>query len=397
MRVTTGDAACRVISEHPAVLDWITMYLGSWWTVTPTPATSGDPEDVVLRCRLDPEAHRQAGAAVHDQPDRVVEFARKPVQVVDDCADVRAVNIDEQVAYHVTAERRDVTLIAADFLGLRLAAARIARELIRVQLEAAGWVILHASAAVGDGHAFLALGGKGAGKTTTALLLAGHGLTLLSNDRVFLHPDTLPLLPWPSAAALGLGLLRAHGLLDGVRARMVAGERLHPTVDPTVTAAILRGHDTPLIDNGGKKLKPQFFPHQLVDWLGLPGPLRRRRPAAVPPRLAHHAAGAAAHRADPGRFGLLRPRQRRPLPRLPAPGQDNSEAAPRTVGTDPPAPRHAAAQLGGTQLRHSRSPAHPHPAHQPLTCHPGHRARTSVRTSSPSSRTAGTVGQISRR
>ncbi len=269
VRVTTGDAACLVISEHPAVLDWITMYLGSWWTVAPTRATSGDPEDVVLRCRLDPEAHRQAGAAVHDQPHRVVEFARKPVQVVDDCADVRAVSIDEQVAYHVTAEGRDVTLIAADFLGLRLAAARIARELIRVQLEAAGWVILHASAAVGDGHAFLALGGKGAGKTTTALLLAGHGLTLLSNDRVFLHPDTLALLPWPSAAALGLGLLRAHGLLDGVRARLVAGERLHPTVDPRVTAAILHGHDTPLIDNGGKELKPQFFPHQLVDWLGL--------------------------------------------------------------------------------------------------------------------------------
>jgi len=43
---------------------------------------------------------------------------------------------------------------------------------------------------------------------------------------------------------------------------------LHPTVDPRVTAAILHGHDTPLIDNGGKELKPQFFPHQLVDWLG---------------------------------------------------------------------------------------------------------------------------------
>ena len=267
--VTAGEAACLAICEHPPVLDWITLYLGSWWTVTPAPAIPGGSGDAVLRCRLDPEAHRRARAAVHDQPHRIVEFARKPVQVADDRADVRAVDVDEQVAYHATGDGREVTLVAADSLGLCLAAARIARELIRVQLEAAGWVILHASAAVGDGHAILALGGKGAGKTTTALLLACDGLTLLSNDRVFLRPDTLALLPWPSAAALGLGLLRGHGLLDGVRARLVAGERLHPTVDPRVVAAIRHGHDTPLVDDRGRELKPQFFPHQLVDWLGL--------------------------------------------------------------------------------------------------------------------------------
>ncbi len=269
VHITTGEATCLVVSEHPAVLDWITLYLGSWWTVTPARATPGESGDAVLRCRLDPDAHEQARAAVHNQPHPVVEFARKPVQVVDDRAGVRAVDVEEQVAYHATGDGRDVTLIAADSLGLCLAAARIARELIRVQLEAGGWVILHASAAVRDGHAILALGGKGAGKTTTALLLAGDGLALLANDRIFLHPDTLALLPWPSVAALGLGLLFGHGLLDGVRARLVAGQRLHPTVDPTVTVAILHGHHTPLIDDRGKELKPQFFPHQLVDWLGL--------------------------------------------------------------------------------------------------------------------------------
>ncbi|MGH8571663.1 MAG: hypothetical protein ACREX8_03680, partial [Gammaproteobacteria bacterium] len=66
------------------------------------------------------------------------------------------------------------------------------------------------------------------------------------------------LLPWPSASSAG-GLLRGHGRLDGVRARLVAGERLHPTVDPTVTAAIRHGHHTPLVDRG-KELEPQFFP-----------------------------------------------------------------------------------------------------------------------------------------
>ncbi|MGH3979438.1 MAG: hypothetical protein ACRDRZ_10635 [Pseudonocardiaceae bacterium] len=267
--VMAGEAACLVVSEHPAVLDWITVYLGSWWTVTPAEATPGGSGHAVLRCRLDPQAHWQARAAVHDQPHRVVEFARKPVQVVDHLAGVCAVDVEEQVAYHATSGGREVTLVAADSLGLCLAAARIARELIRVQLEAAGWVILHASCAVRGGQAILALGGKGAGKTTTALLLAAEGLTLLANDRVFLHPDTLALLPWPSAAALGLGLLRGHGLLDGVRARLVAGEQLHPTVDPRVTAAIRHGHDTALVDDRGRELKPQFFPHQLVDWLGL--------------------------------------------------------------------------------------------------------------------------------
>ncbi len=267
--VTAGEAACLVISEDSSVLDWISVYLGSWWTVTPAAATPSDCGGAVLRCRLDPEAQRHARAAVDDQPHRVVEFARKPVQVVDDRVGVRAVDVEEQVAYHATADGRDVTLVAADTQGLCLAAARIARELVRVQLEAAGWVILHASAAVCDGHAILALGGKGAGKTTTALLLTADGLSLLANDRVFVHPDTLALLPWPSAAALGLGLLGGHGLLDGVRAHLVVGQRLHPTVDPRVTAAILHGHDSPLVDDRGRELKLQFFPHQLVEWLGL--------------------------------------------------------------------------------------------------------------------------------
>jgi len=84
----------------------------------------------VLCCRLDPESHRQARAAVQDQLHQVVEFARKPVQVVDDCAGVSAVDINEQVAYHATADGRDVTLVAADSLGLRLARSAVAGRLL---------------------------------------------------------------------------------------------------------------------------------------------------------------------------------------------------------------------------------------------------------------------------
>ncbi len=201
---------------------------------------------------------------------RIVEFARKSLQIIDDTdGAVCAVDPAEQVAYHVDADETHITLIGVESLGLCLAGARITRELVWVQLEADGWAILHASAAVRDGKATLALGSKGAGKTTSALLLTAHGHQLLANDRVFLHPTTRALLPWPAAAALGLGLLHACGLLEGVRARLAAGQHLHPTVDPAVTTAILDGRTSPLRDSRGRELKPQLFPHQLVDWLGL--------------------------------------------------------------------------------------------------------------------------------
>ncbi|MGH3904968.1 MAG: hypothetical protein ACRDTE_12365, partial [Pseudonocardiaceae bacterium] len=222
----------------------------------------------LLHCSLDEAGYRSAHEHVQRQPHHVVEFARKPVQVAVGADAIRAVDPAEQVAYH-TAGGQQVTLVAAESLGLCLAAARIARELVRVQLEADGWAILHASAVVRDDIAVLTVGPKRAGKTTTALLLAGDGWQLLANDRVFLCPATLAVLPWPAAAALGIGLLHAHGLLGGVRERLSSGHRLHPTVDPQVVAAISEGKVDPVIDKHGKELKSQFFPHQLVDWLGL--------------------------------------------------------------------------------------------------------------------------------
>ena len=58
--------------------------------------------------------------------------------------------------------------------------------------------MLHASAVVRGGHAVLALGGKGAGKTMTALLLARYcGWRLLANDRIFVcgGPDGVRSCP----------------------------------------------------------------------------------------------------------------------------------------------------------------------------------------------------------
>ncbi|MGH3865102.1 MAG: hypothetical protein ACRDQ4_03005 [Pseudonocardiaceae bacterium] len=269
LQVSAGSATVLVTSDTPAVTDWITQYFGCWWTVRPI--TSADnTSGPVLHCHVDPDRFAATQDSLNTRPHRTIEFARKPLHVADNTDNtVCAVDPTEQLAYHTDTGRTRLTLTATGSLGLCLAAARITRELIRAQLEADGWAILHASAAVRGDNATLALGPKGAGKTTTALLLTTQGHQLLANDRVFLHPATRALLPWPAAAALGLGLLHAHGLLDGVRAQLAAGQRLHPTVDPAVTAAIRNGHTSPLHDPHGCELKTQLFPHQLTDWLGL--------------------------------------------------------------------------------------------------------------------------------
>jgi hypothetical protein len=75
--------------------------------------------------------------------------------------------------------------------------------------------------------------------------------------------------PWPSAAALGLGLLQALGWFDEVRERLVAGESLHPTQDRRVTEAIRNG-DRAALWEGGRELKAQVFPDQFPAWFGVP-------------------------------------------------------------------------------------------------------------------------------
>lgn len=300
IQVSVADALVTVITTEPAVRDWLTSYLGAWWTVRELPTTDGVSGSPVLRCSLDPAAYWSTHEQVHHQPHQLVEFARKPIQVASRSDGVHAIDPGEQVAYHATCEAGQVDLIAVEPIGLCLAAARIARELVRVQLEADGWSILHASAVVQEDSALLTLGAKGAGKTTVALLLSSDGWRLLANDRVFIHPATLVLLPWPSAAALGIGLLHAHGLLGKVRERITLGHQLHPTVAPTVVTAISHGRTEALIDEHGKELKPQFFPHQLVDWLGL--------------RLAHSATAGQ----------LL-------FPHIDPTGQPQLEPAPRTL------------------------------------------------------------------
>ncbi|MFJ3856157.1 hypothetical protein ACIPRL_08020 [Streptomyces sp. NPDC090085] len=265
-RITADDHQVTVVSNDQAVTDWATRYFGAWWNASSAGAPISGP---VVAAYVDEERFASLAGQVTASPEEVV-YANAPMLFTRDGDTVTAVQPSERLAY----EHRPghLQIVGAEAVPVALAAARLAREMLRGQLLAAGWAILHASAVTHGGRTVLTLGGKGAGKSTTAVLLARSGWELLANDRVFVRAGAdgaVRVLPWPSAAALGLGLLDATGLYDGVRARVLDGEQLHPTQHARVTAALVDGSRAAVWKADGKELKPQFFPDQLADWLGM--------------------------------------------------------------------------------------------------------------------------------
>ncbi|MCX5205713.1 hypothetical protein OG897_30205 [Streptomyces sp. NBC_00237] len=271
-RITTADHHVTVTSTSKPVTDWSARYFGPWWNAADV--TDSDEPEVGPVVAADVDDHQLAALTdqVTSRPS-VAEtvYANAPLRYVRDGDVVVACQPSELLAYRYEPGR--LRIVGGQGTPVALAAARLAREILRGQLLADGWSILHASAVTNPaGDTVLTLGGKGAGKTTTALLLARSGWGLLANDRVFVRPDGdggVRVLPWPSAAAVGLGFLDAAGLYDGVRERILAGEQLHPTQHQRVTDALMRGRRAPLRNEAGKELKPQFFPDQLASWLGL--------------------------------------------------------------------------------------------------------------------------------
>ncbi|MEU8542954.1 hypothetical protein AB0C52_23710 [Streptomyces sp. NPDC048717] len=161
---------------------------------------------------------------------------------------------------------------------------------MRAQLLADGWVLLHASAAVlADGTTLLALGDSGAGKTTTALTLATTpGAALLATDCTFARQGPtgrLDLLPWPSAATIGLGLLTALDWTATARTHLHDGENPHPTQHPDVTTALLTGRTTPPRTPAGRERKAHIWPHQLADWFNVTPATTAAATAILLPRI----------------------------------------------------------------------------------------------------------------
>jgi hypothetical protein len=273
-RIHADTATVTVASMTPAVTDWSVRYFGPWWYAAATddagPGSLADGGGLVL-ADVDPARVDDIRSLVTNSTPDETTYAGARTFVARQDGITYAVQPSEGIGYQ--ADGRRLVIVGDEAEPVAVAAARLARELVRGQLLADGWTVLHASAATHNGDAVLTLGDKGAGKTTTALLLALKGWGLLANDRVFVRTDTadgrVRVLPWPSAAALGLGLLDATGLYDQVRERVLAGGQLHPTQHPKVTQALMDGRREPLWRNTGKELKPQFFPDQLASWLGL--------------------------------------------------------------------------------------------------------------------------------
>ncbi|WDO11351.1 hypothetical protein ME763_37145 (plasmid) [Streptomyces murinus] len=274
-RIHADQATVTVVSDTKDITDWALRYFGGWWNAisveVPTPDTGVIAGGgALLLADVDSKRLTDIETLVGDYDHDEVDYtnARTLVARHEDGA-IYAIQPAERLAYHYDPAAGRLVIVGAHAEPVAVAASRLARELICGQLLRAGFHILHASCVVRDGRALLTFGPKGAGKTTSALLLAREGYELLANDRVFIRPerDGLRILPWPSAAAIGFGLLDSTGLYEPLRARVLIGEEMHPTQDQRVTDALHAGSKKPIWNAKGKELKPQFFPDQLTSIL----------------------------------------------------------------------------------------------------------------------------------
>ncbi|MFJ3439250.1 hypothetical protein ACIPMU_37730 [Streptomyces cyaneofuscatus] len=267
-RLEAASAAVTVLSNRTEVTDWSARYFGQWWNASAVDATQVCA-GAVLVADVDPTGYAELTLQVHDgRHTEEVEYARHRMLVARDGEDIIATSPDESIAYRSSPASGRLVLSGVGVIELALAAARLAREAIRGQLLRDGWAVLHASAVVrpADKATILAFGGKGAGKTTTALLLASSGWQLLANDRVLVRPtgeNGVEVVPWPSAAAVGLGLLDGLGWGAAARDHVMDGGTFHPTQHEAVTEALLTGDFTPLWEQGKRReMKVQVFPDQ---------------------------------------------------------------------------------------------------------------------------------------
>ncbi|MFF5273746.1 hypothetical protein [Streptomyces sp. NPDC000133] len=292
-RIHADEATVTVVSDTKEITDWALRYFDGWWNATtvavPAPSNGSIAEGgALVLADVDSTRFADIENLVGDYDHDEVEYANARTLVArhEDGA-IYAIQPAERLAYQYDPATSRMVIVGAHAEPVAVASSRLARELVRGQLLRAGFHILHSSAVVRDGKALLTFGPKGAGKTTSALLLAREGFELLANDRVFVRPEDtgLRILPWPSAAAVGFGLLESAGLYEPLRARVLDGEQMHPTQDQRVTDALHAGSTKPIWNAKGKELKPQFFPDQLSSMLRMTLATQAHAAALLFPRV----------------------------------------------------------------------------------------------------------------
>ncbi|MEU2514418.1 hypothetical protein [Streptomyces syringium] len=174
-RIATAAQAAVVTSNSTVVTEWALRYFGPWWNATST--TADDCPQVIAD--INPDKVTEIAQRVVDDSDEETVYANSAMILArDDDGTVFASQPDDKTAYRAEP-RGPLHIYGCEDVPVALATARLAREVVRGRLLADGWSILHASAIVRDGKTVLTLGDKGAGKTTTALLLARAGWQLL--------------------------------------------------------------------------------------------------------------------------------------------------------------------------------------------------------------------------
>ncbi|EYT79345.1 hypothetical protein CF54_31845 [Streptomyces sp. Tu 6176] len=296
VRLEAADSSVTVMSASQTVTDWTVRYFGQWWKATVMAGDSVCAGAVVL-ADVSASRYSDAALAVTSAPHTSTTYAKAQLLLTHDekAGVITGASPSEELAYRSEPASGRMAVQGCAPEPVATATARLAREVMRGQLLRDGWAVLHASAVVHEGRVILTFGDKGAGKTTTALALASRrGFGLLANDRVFVRVNGdggVDVLPWPSAAALGLGLLDGLGWFGITRERLQSGEALHPTQDPRVTEALLAGRREPLWE-GGRELKAQIFPDQFPAWFSTPLATGGEAAALVFPRIERGAAPA---------------------------------------------------------------------------------------------------------
>ena len=225
-----GSVGLALAGARPAAADWALRFLAPQFALDEAPSAADAPDPVATLTFADDRgalpAEPDDAEAIHVRRSASPFFTIAARRWTD--GDVEAVAAQDGTAFAFDRAARTIVVVVGDGARGGLALVELIRDLVLKAVENAGAVVLHAAAVDAGGAAVLVVGGKGSGKSTTALeLVRHHGLALLSGDKVVVDDagGELRVRGWPDYPHLGYATLRKH---DGLTA--LAG------VDPSAPA-----------------------------------------------------------------------------------------------------------------------------------------------------------------